>query len=74
MESFKQIEPHPETGEIPRSNILTKIGVCAVESNCFTVQEIVEEIAATRITERGARTDDKRSEAAMEDRKKEGYF
>jgi sulfate adenylyltransferase subunit 2 len=36
--------------------------------------EIVHEIAATRITERGGRADDKRSEAAMEDRKKEGYF
>jgi sulfate adenylyltransferase subunit 2 len=34
----------------------------------------VNEIAATRVTERGGRTDDKRSEAAMEDRKKKGYF
>ncbi len=47
----------------------------AVESNAHTVELIVEEIAAVRITERGAtRGDDKVSEAAMEDRKREGYF
>jgi sulfate adenylyltransferase subunit 2 len=43
-------------------------------SKADTLEEIVGEIAATRITERGGRSDDKRSEAAMEDRKKEGYF
>ena len=37
-------------------------------------EDIIKEVAATRITERGGRYDDKRSEAAMEDRKKEGYF
>jgi sulfate adenylyltransferase subunit 2 len=47
----------------------------AVESDADTVDRIVAEIAAARITERGAtRGDDKVSEAAMEDRKKEGYF
>jgi len=47
----------------------------AVESAAADLAEIVAEVAATRITERGAtRADDKRSEAAMEDRKKEGYF
>ncbi len=46
----------------------------AVESTASTIQEISEEVAATRVTERGARADDKRSEAAMEDRKKLGYF
>jgi sulfate adenylyltransferase subunit 2 len=47
----------------------------AVESDADTVERIVAEIAAVRITERGAtRGDDKVSEAAMEDRKKEGYF
>jgi sulfate adenylyltransferase subunit 2 len=46
-----------------------------VESNASTVDEIIEEIAASRITERGAtRGDDRFSEAAMEDRKREGYF
>ncbi|HEY6595359.1 MAG TPA: sulfate adenylyltransferase subunit CysD [Asanoa sp.] len=47
----------------------------AVLSDADTVQKVIEEVAATRITERGAtRGDDKVSEAAMEDRKKEGYF
>jgi sulfate adenylyltransferase subunit 2 len=47
----------------------------AVESSAVTLEEIVVEIAATRLTERGAtRGDDRSSEAAMEDRKKEGYF
>ncbi|TDD37794.1 sulfate adenylyltransferase subunit CysD [Nonomuraea terrae] len=47
----------------------------AVQSTAGTVEEIIEEIAATRITERGAtRADDRSSEAAMEDRKREGYF
>lgn len=46
----------------------------AVESPAATVAEIIQEVAASRITERGGRSDDKRSEAAMEDRKKEGYF
>ena len=47
----------------------------AVESGAGTLQEIIDEIAVSRITERGAtRADDRFSEAAMEDRKKEGYF
>ncbi|MDP9848900.1 sulfate adenylyltransferase subunit CysD [Streptosporangium lutulentum] len=47
----------------------------AVQSAAATVEEIIEEIAATRITERGAtRADDRASEASMEDRKREGYF
>jgi sulfate adenylyltransferase subunit 2 len=46
----------------------------AVESSATTVQEIIDELAVTRVTERGSRIDDKRSDAAMEDRKKEGYF
>ena len=47
----------------------------AVESDADTLDKIVTEVAATRITERGAtRADDRVSEAAMEDRKKEGYF
>jgi len=43
-------------------------------STATSVEDIIEEIATTRMTERGGRTDDKRSETAMEDRKKEGYF
>jgi sulfate adenylyltransferase subunit 2 len=47
----------------------------AVESSAVSIDAVIAEVAATRITERGAtRADDKRSEAAMEDRKKEGYF
>ncbi len=47
----------------------------AVESTAGTISEVIAEIAATRITERGqTRADDRTSEAAMEDRKREGYF
>jgi sulfate adenylyltransferase subunit 2 len=47
----------------------------AVESTAGTVEQVITEIAATRITERGqTRADDRTSEAAMEDRKREGYF
>jgi sulfate adenylyltransferase subunit 2 len=47
----------------------------AFESTASTLIEIIEEVSATRITERGAsRADDRTAEAAMEDRKKEGYF
>jgi len=46
----------------------------AIESTASTLEEIVQEVAASRTTERGTRADDKRSEAAMEDRKKAGYF
>ena len=47
----------------------------AVESCADTVEKVIEEVAGTRITERGAtRGDDRFSEAAMEDRKREGYF
>jgi sulfate adenylyltransferase subunit 2 len=47
----------------------------AVESTASTYEEVIAEVASTRITERGAtRADDRLSEAAMEDRKREGYF
>lgn len=45
-----------------------------IESDADTIEKIVEEVAAMRQTERGNRSDDKRSESAMEDRKREGYF
>ncbi|MFD2551527.1 sulfate adenylyltransferase subunit CysD [Bizionia sediminis] len=45
-----------------------------IESEAKTLAEIVNEVAAIRQTERGNRSDDKRSESAMEDRKREGYF
>lgn len=46
----------------------------ATISDASTLVEIIDEVAASRVTERGSRQDDKRSEAAMEDRKKQGYF
>ena len=46
----------------------------AILSNADSIEKIITEVASSRTTERGSRADDKRSEAAMEDRKKEGYF
>ncbi len=46
----------------------------AVESYAYQIDDIIDEISASKISERGARMDDKVSEAAMEDRKKGGYF
>jgi sulfate adenylyltransferase subunit 2 len=46
----------------------------AVVSDAQNIDDVIAEVAASRITERGARADDRRSEAAMEDRKKQGYF
>jgi sulfate adenylyltransferase subunit 2 len=67
-----------ETSEVRRVRYRT-VGdasqTAAVLSDADTVEKVIEEVAATRITERGAtRGDDKVSEAAMEDRKREGYF
>jgi sulfate adenylyltransferase subunit 2 len=46
----------------------------AVESEAATIEDVIRELAAARQTERGTRSDDQRSEAAMEDRKRQGYF
>jgi len=46
----------------------------AVESDAETIEQVVDEVAVARNTERGGRMDDRRGETAMEDRKKEGYF
>ena len=46
----------------------------AYKSDADTIEKIIQEVAAALETERGNRADDKRSETAMEDRKKEGYF
>ncbi len=46
----------------------------AVMSDADSLEKIIDEVAASRITERGGRADDRRSETAMEDRKKHGYF
>jgi len=64
---------HERTVRFRTVGDLTMTG--CVESTASTVQEIIEEVAIARVTERGAtRGDDRFSEAAMEDRKKEGYF
>ena len=46
----------------------------AIESNASTLEKIIEEVSTARETERGNRADDQRSETAMEERKREGYF
>ncbi|MCB9099343.1 MAG: sulfate adenylyltransferase subunit CysD [Anaerolineales bacterium] len=70
----------PQAGEMVESKIVRfrTIGdmTCtgAVESRASNMEEIIQEVASARVTERGGRADDKRSEAAMEDRKRQGYF
>jgi sulfate adenylyltransferase subunit 2 len=54
--------------------IADMISTGMIESQVYSIDDIVSEIAAARVTERGSRADDKASEAAMEDRKKQGYF
>jgi sulfate adenylyltransferase subunit 2 len=54
--------------------IADMISTGMIESPAGSVDDIIAEIAAARVTERGTRADDKASEAAMEDRKKAGYF
>jgi len=72
----------PQLGEVVEQDAVVRYRTVgdmsctgAVRSTATSVAEIIEEVAATRITERGAtRADDRFSEAAMEDRKREGYF
>ena len=54
--------------------IADMISTGMIESPADSVDDIIAEVAAARVTERGSRADDKASEAAMEDRKKAGYF
>ncbi|MGN6611749.1 MAG: sulfate adenylyltransferase subunit CysD [Angustibacter sp.] len=70
-------KPHEETS-VQRVRYRT-VGdaslTAAVRSDADTIEKVIDEVASTRVTERGAtRGDDKFSEAAMEDRKREGYF
>lgn len=73
---FMKLKPteKPEVKRVRCRTIgdITNTGLTLSEAN--SLEEIIQEIAATRITERGGRADDMRSETAMEDRKKEGYF
>ena len=78
--------PDPYAGARPRPNETVKTLVVRVrtiadmvstgmmESPASSVEDIIAEVAAARVTERGSRADDRASEAAMEDRKKAGYF
>ncbi len=79
------ISTHPEWVKVrPNEKVITKhirFRTCgdlpitgAIESDADTVEKIIYEVATTRVTERGNRADDKRSETSMEDRKKQGYF
>jgi sulfate adenylyltransferase subunit 2 len=63
------------TGKVRYRTVGDATLTAAVNSDADTAEKIIAEVAATRLTERGAtRGDDRVSEAAMEDRKKEGYF
>ena len=79
-------KPDPYAGARPkptekRETLIVRVRTIAdmistgmIESRADEVDDIIAEIAAARVTERGSRADDKTSEAAMEDRKKAGYF
>ena len=73
---FITLKPNEKiTKEIIRFRTIGDLTITgAVESQASTLDHIIAEVAATRETERGNRADDQRSEAAMEERKKEGYF
>ena len=64
----------PQRSQVRFRTIGDMTNTGAILSPASTMEEIIQEVAASRVTERGNRADDKRSEAAMEDRKKEGYF
>lgn len=67
-------EEKPETMRVRFRTLGDATCTGAVTSEASSIEEIVNEIAATRMTERGGRADDRRSETSMEDRKKKGYF
>ena len=77
LSPFIQLQDHeqPEERLVRFRTIGDATCTGAVESSATDIDLVIEEVAATRITERGAtRADDRTAEAAMEDRKKEGYF
>ncbi len=73
---FMKLKPNEKTEVIDvRCRTIGDITCTGLtRSKANTLEDIILEVAATRVTERGGRYDDKRSESAMEDRKKEGYF
>ena len=77
--AVNDIEPVKDGEEVKNLSVRVRtigdiIVTGCIESPANTVDDIIAEISTARVTERGARADDKVSEAAMEDRKKEGYF
>ena len=65
----------PFTAQVRYRTVGDASCTAAVRSDADTIEKVIDDVASTRITERGAtRNDDKASEAAMEDRKREGYF
>ncbi len=72
MELRKEEKPEIKDVRCRTIGDITNTGLTL--SKADNLEDIIDEVAATRTTERGDRSDDKRSEAAMEDRKKEGYF
>ena len=73
---FINVRPNEEVKEMQVRFRTIGDATCtgATISDADNLTKIIDEVAASRLTERGGRSDDKRSEAAMEDRKKEGYF
>jgi len=73
---FMKLKPteHPEMKTVRCRTVGDISCTGLILSTANSVEDIIREIAATRVTERGGRYDDQRSDAAMEDRKKEGYF
>jgi sulfate adenylyltransferase subunit 2 len=73
---FMTLEPHErvEVRHVRFRTVGDATCTAATESSAGTLDEVIAEIAAARITERGGRVDDRRSDTAMEDRKRQGYF
>ncbi len=71
---FKEELEEVETRNVRFRTVGDVTCTAAVESHARTIEQIVHEITNSPISERGARIDDKRSEAAMETRKQQGYF
>jgi len=69
-----QADEKPETRMVRFRTIGDMTCTGAVESDADDLDKVIQEVATARQTERGTRSDDKRSETAMEDRKREGYF
>ena len=74
--AYVTLKPNEKvTKEVVRYRTIGDLTITgAVQSEASTIDHIIAEVAAARETERGNRADDQRSEAAMEERKKEGYF